>query len=107
MRRDFRTIDGRRTLAPISSVSTENTGIARPPDLLGLRDKPQIRLKSLPAHRELLFCLLFRKGSRNDHIIPGFPVHRRSYVVLGCELKRVQYTQYFVEIAPTRHGIAQ
>ena len=46
--------------------------------LLGLGHNAQVRLQRLEASRVFLLGLLVVYGGRNDHVVAGFPVHRRG-----------------------------
>src|SRR6266567_3439308 len=102
----------RKASYPLRTSPTEvkKQGASRRPvcmrDLLfRLRDGPQIRLVRLEALRIFLPGVLVGNRGGNDDVFARLPVHRRGDRVLCVQLKRIEQTQHFVEVAPGAHRI--
>src|SRR3954462_2144196 len=65
-----------------------------------LRHDADVGLRSRPALRVDLLGLFVRHRASDDHILTLFPIHGRLDPVLGRQLKRVDYPEPLVEVAP-------
>src|SRR5215831_5675125 len=70
-----------------------------------LRDDPDIRLRRFPTVWITLFGLFVGNGTGDNYVLALFPVNRRGDLVFGCQLKRVNHSEDFVEVAARCHGI--
>src|SRR3954470_4985016 len=68
-----------------------------------LRHDADVGLRSRPALRVDLLGLFVRHRASDDHILTLFPIHGRRDPVLGRQLKRVDYPEHLVEVAPGGH----
>src|SRR5262249_7427126 len=83
---------------PAPSTTTRDL-ISAPDRHPGLRHVPHVRLRRAPALRVDLLRLLVRDRAGDDHVLAGFPVHRRRHLVVRRELERVDDAQHLVEVA--------
>src|SRR5262249_32902881 len=52
-----------------------------------------------------LFGFVVGYRSRDDYVLPWFPVDRRRHLMFRGQLERVDYAQHFIEIAPGGHRV--
>src|SRR6266581_276927 len=73
--------------------------------LLRLGHDPHIWLQRLPALGIAPLRLLLGDRTRDDHVLAWFPIDRRSHLVPGGYLQRIDHPQHFVEVTARRHRI--
>src|SRR6266571_3524288 len=73
--------------------------------LLRLGHDPHIWLRRLPALGIAPLRLLLGNRTRDDHVLAWFPIDRRSHLVPGGYLQRIDHPQHFVKVTARRHRI--
>src|SRR3977135_882177 len=81
-------------LMTIDQKSEGSRGSAQVPSGPRLRHDPYIGTRCFPTLWVSRLCLLIGNRASDDNLFALFPIDRRSNLVLGCKLQRVEATQH-------------